>query len=73
MDLSTLEKLIKDNRYHSREEFFNDADLILSNCRQYNGDESVLTKIARKMLDVAHSTLDEMAETIETIEENIRQ
>ncbi|KAL5109890.1 Transcription initiation factor TFIID subunit 1 [Taenia crassiceps] len=73
MDLSTLEKLIKDNRYHSREEFFNDADLILSNCRQYNGDESVLTRIARKMLDVARSTLDEMAETIETIEENIRQ
>ncbi|CUT98613.1 transcription initiation factor TFIID subunit 1 [Echinococcus multilocularis] len=73
MDLSTLEKLIKDNRYHSREEFFNDADLIFSNCRQYNGDESVLTRIARKMLDVAHSTLDEMAETIETIEENIRQ
>uniref|UniRef100_A0A0R3X8A0 Bromo domain-containing protein n=1 Tax=Hydatigena taeniaeformis TaxID=6205 RepID=A0A0R3X8A0_HYDTA len=73
MDLSTLEKLIKDNRYHSREEFFNDADLILSNCRQYNGDESVLTGIARKMLDVARCTLDEMAETIETIEENIRQ
>ncbi|KAL5968160.1 Transcription initiation factor TFIID subunit 1 [Taenia solium] len=73
MDLSTLEKLIKDNRYHSREEFFNDADLILSNCRQYNGDESVLTRIARKMLDVAHSTLDEVADTIETIEENIRQ
>ncbi|VDD79558.1 unnamed protein product [Mesocestoides corti] len=73
MDLSTLEKLIKENRYHSREEFFADADLILSNCRRYNGDESVLTKIAHKMLDVAHSTLNEVEDTIETIEENIRQ
>lgn len=73
MDLSTLEKLIKENRYHSREEFFADANLILSNCRLFNGDGSTLTHVARKMLDIAHSTLDGMVETIETIEENIRQ
>ncbi len=73
MDLSTLEKNIKETRYHNREEFFADANLIISNCRQFNGDASPLTSTAIKLIEVAHSTLDEVAETIESIEENIRQ
>ncbi|VDN09713.1 unnamed protein product [Dibothriocephalus latus] len=72
MDLSTLERLVKEHRYHSREEFFADADLLLQNCIKYNGQESVLTKIATKMLSTAHTQLEADAETLETIEENIR-
>nr|VZI42241.1 unnamed protein product [Spirometra erinaceieuropaei] len=73
MDLSTLERLVKEHRYHSREEFFADADLLLQNCIKYNGQESVLTKIATKMLSTAHAQLEADADTLETIEENIRQ
>ncbi len=73
MDLSTLEKNIKETRYHSREEFFTDANLIVSNCRKFNGDASSLTTTAIKLIDVAHSTLDEVAETIQAIEESIQQ
>ncbi|VDL96352.1 unnamed protein product [Schistocephalus solidus] len=73
MDLSTLERLVKEHRYHSREEFFADADLLLQNCIKYNGQESVLTKIATKMLSTARAQLEADADTLETIEENIRQ
>ncbi|VDQ04462.1 unnamed protein product [Trichobilharzia regenti] len=53
MDLSTLEKLVKENRFHSREEFFERTELILSNCITFNGTESPLTEIAQKMLQAA--------------------
>ncbi|KAL3320835.1 Transcription initiation factor TFIID subunit 1 [Cichlidogyrus casuarinus] len=53
IDLSTLERRVKQTVYRSREEFFMDADLILSNCIEFNGESSPLTNIARKMLKLA--------------------
>lgn len=73
MDLSTLERLLKENRYHNREEFYADAELLLTNCTTFNGPESVLTKIAQKMLDAARIELETVAETLDTVEENIQQ
>ncbi|CAH8517039.1 unnamed protein product [Heterobilharzia americana] len=72
MDLSTLEKLVKENRFHSREEFFVQTELILSNCITFNGHESPLTDIAQKMLQAARTRLEQDKETLDTIEANIR-
>lgn len=73
MDLSTLERLVKENRFRSRDEFFVQLDLILANCIEFNGTESPLTEIARKMLDAAKSSLDQNRETLITIESNIQR
>lgn len=73
MDLSTLEKLVKENRFRSREEFFVQIELILSNCITFNGNESPLTEIAQKMLQAARTRLEQDKETLDTIEANIRR
>ncbi|VEL37750.1 unnamed protein product [Protopolystoma xenopodis] len=73
LDLSTLERLVKENRYHSRDEFFVDADLLVSNCIAFNGADSPLTTVATRMLDAAHSRLKESKETLDTIEANIKR
>ncbi|CAH8545195.1 unnamed protein product [Schistosoma rodhaini] len=72
MDLSTLEKLVKENRFRSRDEFFVQIELILSNCITFNGNESPLTEIAQKMLQAARTRLEQDKETLDTIEANIR-
>ncbi|CAH8845943.1 unnamed protein product [Trichobilharzia szidati] len=72
MDLSTLEKLVKENRFHSRDEFFERTELILTNCITFNGTESPLTEIAQKMLQAARTRLEQDKETLDTLEANIR-
>ncbi|KAH8877599.1 Transcription initiation factor TFIID subunit 1-like [Schistosoma japonicum] len=72
MDLSTLEKLVKENRFRSRDEFFVQIELILSNCVTFNGSESPLTVIAQKMLQAARTRLEQDKETLDSIEANIR-
>ena len=40
-------------KYHSREAFLYDTELILENSKLYNGTDSSITGIARKIRDIA--------------------
>lgn len=48
------------HKYHSRAEFLHDIQLIASNCEQYNGPESELTKDARILVEFTKGALDEV-------------
>nr|CDS28243.1 transcription initiation factor TFIID subunit 1 [Hymenolepis microstoma] len=71
MDLDTLRQRCKANRYKNREEFMKDAELILSNCIQYNGQASNLTSIATNMLAAARNKLEEQRELLDVVEKDI--
>ncbi|XP_055699483.1 transcription initiation factor TFIID subunit 1 isoform X1 [Phlebotomus papatasi] len=73
MDLETITKKITAHKYHSREEFLQDIELIAKNCEQYNGSESNFTKQAKLILDCARSALDEFGEHCGHLERNIAQ
>ncbi|ELU04183.1 hypothetical protein CAPTEDRAFT_225982 [Capitella teleta] len=71
MDLSSLSKNVKAFKYHSREEFLNDVDLIFLNSSQYNGKDSAFTKTASVISQVAKDNiLDD--EALIALEENIK-
>lgn len=57
-------KLISAHKYHTRNEFIADIELIASNCEQYNGNESNFTKQARLMVDFTKQALDEVKKKI---------
>lgn len=48
------------HKYHTRNEFISDIELIANNCEQYNGNESNFTKQARLMVDFTKQALDEV-------------
>ena len=47
-------------RYHNREQFLSDVELILENCIQYNGKESNFSATAQTIVDTARQALDEV-------------
>ncbi|KAF6779571.1 hypothetical protein AHF37_01021 [Paragonimus kellicotti] len=71
MDLSQIRMKINENAYATREEFLADIRLIYTNSLQFN--ESPLSEIAHKMLAAGRSRLEQDAETLDTIEFNIRR
>lgn len=54
------EIFISAHKYHTRNEFIADIELIANNCEQYNGNESNFTKQARLMVDFTKQALDEV-------------
>ncbi|XP_013403178.1 uncharacterized protein LOC106168598 [Lingula anatina] len=46
MDMSTIEKKVKNREYRSRREFIGDYKLMFSNCLEYNGPESEYIEMA---------------------------
>lgn len=52
--------LFSAHKYHSRAEFISDITLIATNCEQYNGAESELTKDARVLVDFTRKALNEV-------------
>lgn len=52
--------VISAHKYHTRNEFIADIELIANNCEQYNGNESNFTKQARLMVDFTKQALDEV-------------
>ena len=73
MDLETMTKNIQYHKYHSRQEFINDLQLIYRNSRAFNGENSELTKNARVLVDTARDTLADFAEHCKILEINIRE
>ncbi|XP_032291385.1 transcription initiation factor TFIID subunit 1 isoform X3 [Drosophila virilis] len=71
MDLETIGKNIENHTYHSRADYLADIELIATNCEQYNGSEAQYTKFAKKMVEYAHSQLEEFADHCAQLEENI--
>lgn len=49
MDLSTMETKLEKNQYATLDDLLHDANLIFTNCRQYNGQGSVYTKSANRL------------------------
>lgn len=72
MDLSTLYKNAKENRYHSQEQFLKHVQLIVGNCEKYNGPASSLTRTAHRLMDVCKQAMKEQEEMLRQLEENIR-
>jgi len=71
IDLSTMLKRVKEHRYQTRAEFEADVELMAANCEQFNGPNSILTLIARRLLEVCRTSLDEQADTIRHLEDNV--
>lgn len=63
MDLETVAKKVKAHKYHNREEFLYDVDLILENSIAYNGEESQFTEKARALGRICRETLEEVSKT----------
>lgn len=48
------------HKYHNREEFLKDVELISINAALYNGQDSPFTKKAENLLRISKETLDEV-------------
>lgn len=49
MDLSTIEQKLDDSKYKSLSEFSSDMKLMFENCLEYNGSDSMYTKMANTL------------------------
>lgn len=68
IDLETMLANVKEHRYHSRQLFMNDIQLMYDNCAKYNGEESPLTKKALEIVEVAKQCLEEHDEKLKELE-----
>lgn len=49
MDLGTMERKLKESQYATVQDFVNDFELIVNNCRTFNGDQHQVTTAAMSM------------------------
>ena len=73
MDLETIGKRVSKHMYHTRDEFWNDIDLIHKNSIQFNGPDSEYTHKAKKILDVTKEALISYADYLTQLEQKIRE
>ncbi|KAK8374181.1 hypothetical protein O3P69_018916 [Scylla paramamosain] len=71
MDLSTIAKKVKNHKYHSRAEFMQDMELILTNSIRYNGQDSAFTQKAETLLQVCKDSLAEYEAHLDGLEKKI--
>lgn len=71
MDLETISTKIDAHKYHSRNEFLADIELIANNCEQYNGNDSNFTQQARMMVNTSREALAQFDEHCSGLERNI--
>ena len=57
MDLSTIKKKLKANKYRKNQDFIDDIQLVWENCKRYNLDGSQIYKSALKMEKLAKKIL----------------
>ncbi len=60
MDLSTIEKNVKKKQYGSTEAFLADVKWILHNCIIFNSPSSKLTSIARSLIKLCKTEMQEI-------------
>ncbi|CAG7727818.1 unnamed protein product [Allacma fusca] len=73
MDLETIHKKIKNNKYHSRYDFLADMELIQQNADKYNGTNSTFSEKAKVLLSVCHETFKDYNDKLNSIENNIQK
>ncbi|KAG7302944.1 hypothetical protein JYU34_012938 [Plutella xylostella] len=71
IDMETMGKKIQAHKYHSRAEFLRDIQLLVDNCRAYNGPTSQFTRQAETILNVTQEALEQFGEHVTQLEANI--
>ncbi|XP_053607515.1 transcription initiation factor TFIID subunit 1 isoform X2 [Plodia interpunctella] len=71
IDMETMGKKIQAHKYHSRDEFLRDIQLLVDNCRAYNGPNSQFTRQAEEILKVTQEALEKFGENVSQLEANI--
>lgn len=72
MDLDSIVKNIKAHKYHSREEFFHDVELLHRNSMQFNGADSQFTQKAKEIVQACRTALDEHDSQLSPLEQAIK-
>ena len=60
MELETITRKIEKHKYHSREDFLSDFELIKNNSVRYNGPDSKYTITATQLHEAAKTGIDEV-------------
>ncbi|KAJ3221301.1 hypothetical protein HK099_003605, partial [Clydaea vesicula] len=71
MDLGTMQKKVNNGKYKSFEEFQADMDLIVSNCKQFNGPDDLLTINVKNLKDYFYQELNNEINKEKTVELDI--
>ena len=71
IDLETILSNVKEHKYHSRQLFLNDVELMYSNSVKFNGEESSLTKKAFELIEIAKQCIEENDEKLKELENSI--
>ncbi|GBP21203.1 Transcription initiation factor TFIID subunit 1 [Eumeta japonica] len=71
IDMETIGKKIQAHKYHSRADFLRDIQLLVDNCRAYNGPGSQFTRQAEAILAATKEALDQFGEHVTQLEANI--
>ncbi|CAH0579290.1 unnamed protein product [Chrysodeixis includens] len=71
IDMETMGKKIQAHKYHSRNEFLRDIQLLVDNCRAYNGPNSQFTRQAEIILKITQDSLEQFGEHVSQLEANI--
>nr|XP_049699918.1 transcription initiation factor TFIID subunit 1 isoform X5 [Helicoverpa armigera] len=71
IDMETMGKKIQAHKYHSRNDFLRDIQLLVDNCRAYNGPNSQFTRQAEIILKVTQESLEQFGEHVSQLEANI--
>ncbi|KAF8778138.1 transcription initiation factor TFIID subunit 1-like [Argiope bruennichi] len=72
MDLETLIKNCKSNKYKTKLAFFSDVELIHTNSKVYNGETSQFTKTAQEIVNTCRASLELYAKELDRFELEIR-
>ncbi|KAK7495279.1 hypothetical protein BaRGS_00013461, partial [Batillaria attramentaria] len=72
MDLATLLKNVQSHKYHTREQFMEDVELIYTNCLAYNGADSNFTQTSRRLMEVCRESISENDDHMTQLEADIR-
>ncbi|XP_077558430.1 TATA-box binding protein associated factor 1 isoform X4 [Haemaphysalis longicornis] len=72
MDLDSIVKNIKAHKYHSRDDFFADVELLHRNSMQFNGADSQFTQKAKEIVQACRAALDEHDSQLSPLEQAIK-
>ncbi|XP_064482007.1 transcription initiation factor TFIID subunit 1-like isoform X2 [Ornithodoros turicata] len=72
IDLDTIIKNVKAHKYHNREDFYHEVELLYKNSFQFNGADSQFTQKAKEIVDACRMSLDEHDSQLTPLEQAIR-
>lgn len=68
IDLETIATNAKEHRYHSRQQFMDDLQLMYENSLKFNGPENPITKKGLELIEVAKQCMEEHDEKLNELE-----